>query len=110
MINLASPFVVGHKSMSSKEDRQCQSLQIETCNPTLMIKKTIKEKGNFELTQRISARHVKMILANSHITNNPGFRLKHPGVPDGSDGSDRTSYPLTENYKLPVAKATDLVA
>ena len=39
------------------------------------------------------------------ISNNPGFRLKHPGVPDGSDGSDGTSYLLTENYKLPVAQA-----
>jgi len=28
------------------------------------------------------------------------------GVPDGSDGSDRTSYPLTEHYMLPVAQAT----
>jgi len=40
------------------------------------------------------------------ISNNPSFRLKHPGVPDGSDGSDGTSYPLTENYTLPVAQAT----
>jgi hypothetical protein len=37
------------------------------------------------------------------ISNNPSFRLKHPGVPDGSDGSDGTSNPLTENYTLPVA-------
>jgi len=34
------------------------------------------------------------------ISNNSSFRLKHPGVPDGSDGSDGTSYPLTENYTL----------
>jgi hypothetical protein len=45
-----------------------------------------------------------------NISNNPGFRLKHPGVPDGSDGSDGTSYPLTENYTLPVAQATGRVA
>ena len=44
-----------------------------------------------------------------YISNNPGFRLKHPGVPDGSDGSDGTSYPLTENYTLPVAQATGRV-
>jgi len=44
------------------------------------------------------------------ISNNPGFRLKHPGVPDSSDGSDGTSYPLTENYTLPVAQATGRVA
>jgi len=40
------------------------------------------------------------------ISNNSSFRQKHPGVPDGSDGSDGTSYPLTENYTLPVAQAT----
>jgi len=44
------------------------------------------------------------------ISNNPGFRLKHPGVPDGSDGSDGTSYLLPENYTLPVAQATGRVA
>jgi len=44
--------------------------------------------------------------SSCHISINPGFRLKHPGVPDSSDGSDGTSYPLTENYTLPVAQAT----
>jgi len=34
---------------------------------------------------------------HKNISNDPSFRPKHPGVPDGSDGSDRTSYPLTEN-------------
>jgi len=38
------------------------------------------------------------------------LRLKHPGVPDGSDGSGRTSYRLTENYTLPIAQATGRVA
>jgi len=37
------------------------------------------------------------------ISNDPRFRRKHPCVPDGSDGSDGTWYPLTENYTLPVA-------
>jgi len=45
-----------------------------------------------------------------NISNNPSFCLKHPGVPDGSDSSDGTSYPLTENYMLPVAQATGRVA
>jgi len=44
------------------------------------------------------------------ISNNSSFRLKHPGVPDGSDGSDRTSYPLTENQTRPVSQATGRVA
>jgi len=46
----------------------------------------------------------------AYISNDPSFRQKHPGVPDGSDGSDGTSYPLTENYTLPVAQATGRVA
>jgi hypothetical protein len=37
------------------------------------------------------------------INNNPSLHLKHLGVPDGADGSDGTSYPLTENYTLPIA-------
>jgi len=44
------------------------------------------------------------------ISNIPSFRQKHPGVPDGSDGSDGTSYPLTENSTLPVAQATGRIA
>jgi len=45
-----------------------------------------------------------------NIGNNSGFCLKHPGVPDGSDGSGGTSYQLTENQTRPVAQATDRVA
>ena len=48
-----------------------------------------------------------MILTN--ISNDPSFCLKHAGVPDGSDSSDRTSYPLTENYMLPVAYVPPLL-
>jgi hypothetical protein len=44
------------------------------------------------------------------ISNNPCFRLKHPGVPDGSDGSDGTLYPLTEYYMLSVTQAMGYVA
>ena len=44
------------------------------------------------------------------ISNNPSFRLKQPGVPDGSDGSGGTSYPLTEKQTRPVTQATGPVA
>ena len=44
-----------------------------------------------------------------NISNDPNFHLKHPGVPDGSDGSDGTSYALTENYTLHVALDTYLL-
>jgi len=43
------------------------------------------------------------------ISNNPSFRLKHPGVPDGSDGSGGTSFPLAENQTRPVTQATGRV-
>jgi len=50
-------------------------------------------------------------LKNSRIIiSNASFRLKRPGVPDGSDGSDRTSYTLTENYTHPIAQATGRLA
>jgi len=45
-----------------------------------------------------------------HISNYSSFCQKHPGVPDGSDGSDGTSYPLTENYTVPAALAMGRVA
>jgi len=45
-----------------------------------------------------------------YIGHNSSFRQKHLGVPDGSDGSDGTSYPLMVNYTLPVTQATGRVA
>jgi hypothetical protein len=44
------------------------------------------------------------------IRNNHSVRLKHPGVPDGSDGSDRALYHLMENYTLPVAQVSGRIA
>jgi len=46
----------------------------------------------------------------AHISNNSSFRQKHEGVPDGSDDSDAISYPLAENFTLPVVQATGRVA
>jgi hypothetical protein len=45
-------------------------------------------------------------IAMSGNKNNSSFSLKQPAVADGSDGSDRTLYPLTENETLPVAPVT----
>ena len=44
------------------------------------------------------------------ISNDYSLCLKDPCVPDDSDGSDGTSYPVMENYTLPVAQATGRVA
>jgi len=58
--------------------------------------------------QRIGGYELSLHMS-SCISNNPSFRLKHPGVPDGSDGSGGTLYPLTENQTRPVAQATGRV-
>jgi len=61
---------------------------------------------NFLITgAKSSASYIQCAL----ISNDPSFRQKHPGVPDCSDGSDGTSYPLMENYTLPVALHTYLL-
>jgi hypothetical protein len=39
---------------------------------------------------KIIAKDLRLMV--SRISNNPSFRLKHPGVPDGSGGSDGSSY------------------
>jgi len=54
------------------------------------------------------ARASELLIMN--ICNNTSFRLKHPGVADGSDGSDGTLYRRTENYTLPVAQVTCCIA
>jgi hypothetical protein len=46
----------------------------------------------------------------SHISNKPSFRQEHPGVSDGPDSSDRTSYPLSQNHTQPVAQTTGHIA
>jgi hypothetical protein len=49
-------------------------------------------------------------LLPANISNNLGLGQKHPGVPDGSDGSDGTSHPLMENETLPIAQVMGCVA
>jgi len=40
------------------------------------------------------------------ISNNPGFRQEHTGVPHGSDSYDRISYMLREKYMLSIPHAS----
>ena len=44
------------------------------------------------------------------ISNTCSFSQKHPSIQDDSDGSDGTSYPLTENHTVRVAQGTGRVA
>jgi len=69
----------------------------------------VGRRDDLQLLLNRQARSVQGVLPTT-INNNASFRLKHPGVPNGSDGSDGISYPLTENYMLPVAQATGRVA
>jgi hypothetical protein len=41
-----------------------------------------------------------------HISNNASLLQKHRGVVVRSDGSDETSYPLTQQSTLPIAQAS----
>jgi hypothetical protein len=45
-----------------------------------------------------------------YISNKSSFHQEYPGVPDGSDSSDGTLYPLTVNQARPVASVTGCVA
>jgi len=68
------------------------------------------DSAQHEHWKRAMEEECTSILLNTTISNDPNFRLKHPGVPDSSDGSDGTSYALTENYTPPVAQAMGHVA
>ena len=58
-----------------------------------------------------STRHIQSVcVVLLVISTDASFRLKHPGVQDSSDGSDRTSYRLMENYTLPVTHVTGCIA
>lgn len=50
----------------------------------------------------------EIITQQWYISNNPSFHHIHVGIADGCDGSDRTSYPLMENYTHPFAYRTYL--
>jgi len=56
------------------------------------------------MTPRASSKSIlvkRYIQLEENISNDPSFRQKHPGVPDGSDGSDGTWYPLTGITRYP---------
>ena len=71
-IYLSFLCVVHHRSMSGEYDLQFQSLRIKTCTPKLIVKTTIKQPGNFELTSGRFVRHVNMPLADW-----PGYKFPH---------------------------------
>jgi hypothetical protein len=95
---------------SIQECQQQSSLGITTSSlGTLMVRleiiattyhSTIFETHVFHLYSHLCI----YITTHLDISNYFSIRQKHPGVPDGSDGSDGTSYSLTENYTLLVAQ------
>jgi len=68
MIYLFFLFVVRHTSMTSKYPANFESLGIKTCTPKLIVKTTMKQEGNFELTSWKFGGHVNLSLANSQAT------------------------------------------
>jgi hypothetical protein len=70
MICHSFPFGVCHRSMSGDYDPQFQLLQIETWSSKLIVKTTIIQEGNFELTSRTIVGHVNLSLANGQATIN----------------------------------------
>jgi len=54
--------------MSSEYDRQFQLLQVETCSRKSIVKITITQEGNFELTSLLFVGHANLTLANSTAT------------------------------------------
>jgi len=62
-----------------------------------------RREGRKSIAWTIMKRVENIVNPHNCISNNPNFRLKHLGVPDGSDGFDGTSYALMENDMLPVA-------
>jgi hypothetical protein len=54
--------------MSGKSAPQLQLLLIKTCTPTLIVKTTISQGGNFDLTSQTFVGHINLSLANSQAT------------------------------------------
>ena len=75
----------------------------------LLTTRLIQTRWEISINQYPS-RQFRCVDNQDYISNNPSLRLKHPGVPDGSDGSGGTSYPLTKNQTPPVAQAMGRVA
>jgi len=62
----------------------------------------------FDISTQLAQVNI-FIIPIINISNNSSFCQKHPGVPFGANSPDRTSYPQTQEYTLPVAQARGLV-
>lgn len=51
-----------------------------------------------------------LLIKVKNISNNSSFRQEHPGIPDDSDSAYGITYPLMENYVLPVPQMMGCVA
>ena len=63
-----------------------------------------------QLQLKVDLREYSEKYSRRYISNNPCFSQEHTGVPDSSDASDRTSYPLKENYTVPIAQGKGRIA
>jgi len=93
--------------------RKVENARATTTNPETTFQEMLNEIGD-SVSELVSSDNKEDgedvdVGEDTDISNNSSFRLKHPGVPDGSDCPDRTSYPLTENYTPPIAQVTGRV-
>ena len=100
-----SGFPCGPRSAATTATAPCSLIQLVRVTTSAGSRYCI-HRSLYHSSQQTGANPRQL----GHISNNSSFRQKHLGVPDGSDGSDGTSYPLTENYTLPIAQATGSVA
>jgi len=68
MIYRSLQFGVQHRNMCSESHPDFHSLQIENCTAKLIVKTTIKQEGNFELTSQRLLGHLNLSQANSKAT------------------------------------------
>jgi hypothetical protein len=98
---LPSVIYTGHSFLSPAQFERC-------------VSSDMKIKGTSVFTSlSVALTSISTLLSfsiSAYISNNPSFRLKHPGVPDGSAGSGGISYPLMENQTRSVAQTTGGVA
>jgi len=63
----------------------------------------LERTSDLHRTRLCCGKHIRIVSIN--ISDDSSFLQNHLGVADSSDGSDGTSYPLTENFTLPVPLA-----
>jgi hypothetical protein len=84
-----------HRKENSTPYVVCIS-QLQLSSITLVCSHQAGSEGGYKIGLQAEYQ-AGLKLDSDNISNNRSFHLKHVGVPDGSDGSGRTSHRLMEN-------------